>query len=207
METGTTSARVMEDQDDERGTPGWWNSRYLSGDTPWDTGIVPPELHEIVESGLLNPGRAVDMGCGSGLNSRYLARQGFRVVGMDLALSPLAQGYAAAQAAHLPTLFCLADVTAPPLVSLEATFALDIGCFHAVLPEHRTCYVAALASLLASGAHYLLYAFEPQENAEGRSVGIGPETLQLLAPDFSLRWARHGSDQDRPSAWYLFRRR
>ena len=197
----------MEDQDYERGTSGWWNSRYLSGDTPWDTGIVPPELCEMVESGLLTPGRAVDMGCGSGLNSRYLARQGFRVVGMDLALSPLTQGNAAARAANLTPLFCMADVTAPPLVSLGATFALDIGCFHAVLPERRTRYAAALASLLASGAHYLLYAFEPQENAEGRPVGIGPETLQLLAPYFSLRWARHGNDQDRPSAWYLFRRR
>jgi cyclopropane fatty-acyl-phospholipid synthase-like methyltransferase len=149
----------------------------------------------------------MDMGCGSGLNSRFLARQGFRVVAMDLALSPLAQGNAAAQVANLPSFFCMADVTAPPLGSLGATFALDIGCFHAVLPERRTCYEAALARLLASGAHYLLYAFEPQENEEGRSVGIGPETLQSLAPDFSLRWVRHGHDQDHPSAWYLFRRR
>ena len=82
----------MDAPEAERGTPGWWNARYLNGDTPWDTGIVPPEVREVVESGLLTPGWALDLGCGSGLNSRYLARHGFHVIGMDLAFSPLTRG-------------------------------------------------------------------------------------------------------------------
>ncbi len=196
----------MAEQDPERGTPIWWNARYLNGDTPWDTGIVPPEVREVVEGGLLTLGWALDLGCGSGLNSRYLARHEFRVIGLDLALSPLARGAVAARQASLPSCFAMADVTRPPLASLNATFALDIGCFHAVPPERRGDYAAALARLLTRGAYYLLYAFEPWISEERGPVGIGPEIFALLAPHFSLCWARHGHDGDRPSAWYLFRR-
>jgi hypothetical protein len=61
-----------------RGTPEWWNARYLSADAPWDTGIVPPEVVALVKSGEPQPGWALDLGCGSGVTSRYLAECGFR---------------------------------------------------------------------------------------------------------------------------------
>ena len=76
----------------ERGSAAWWEDRYRSGDIPWDTGVVPPEVVSLVSSGLLMPGWALDLGCGSGISSRYLAAHGFRVAGVDLAHSALARG-------------------------------------------------------------------------------------------------------------------
>lgn len=32
----------------ERGSPAWWDTRYLSGDIPWHTGIVPPEVERLI---------------------------------------------------------------------------------------------------------------------------------------------------------------
>ena len=61
----------------ERGSAAWWDARYRSGDIPWDTGIVPPEVVALVESGEPQPGWALDLGCGSGVTSRYLAHTGF----------------------------------------------------------------------------------------------------------------------------------
>ena len=78
----------------ERGSAAWWEDRYRGGDIPWDTGVVPPEVVSLVSSGLLTSGWALDLGCGSGLSSRYLASHGFRVVGVDLAHSALARGTA-----------------------------------------------------------------------------------------------------------------
>ena len=78
----------------ERGSAAWWEDRYRGGDIPWDTGVVPPELVSLVSSDLLTSGWALDLGCGSGLSSRYLASHGFRVVGVDLAHSALARGTA-----------------------------------------------------------------------------------------------------------------
>src|ERR1700681_4661192 len=66
-----------------------FNERYRGGETPWDTGISPPELLEALENppeGL--PRRMLDIGCGSGTNCLTLARRGWHTVGTDFA--PLA---------------------------------------------------------------------------------------------------------------------
>jgi SAM-dependent methyltransferase len=190
----------------EQGSPAWWNDRYLRGDNPWDTGVVPPELQEVVEGGVIGPGWALDMGCGSGLNTRYLAQQGLRMIGLDLALNPLARGARIARQQGVAAYLCLADVTRPPLAAVSAVFALDIGCFHALAADRRAAYVRELAGRLAPGAGYLLYAFEPAVDAEDGPAGIGPAEIAGFAPYFSLRWARHGFDRSRPAAWYYFQR-
>lgn len=40
-----------------------WNLKYLLKKTRWDTGITPPELVEVVETGPVHVGRALDIGC------------------------------------------------------------------------------------------------------------------------------------------------
>ena len=65
----------------------WWNLVYRFGKTPWDTGITPPELRAVVESGQVPPGRALDLGCGTGTNVIYLARHGLEVVGVGNGLN------------------------------------------------------------------------------------------------------------------------
>jgi hypothetical protein len=100
----------------------------------------------------------------------------------------------------------LGDVAAYPVAELQAAFALDIGCFHAVSRDHRAAYAAELARLTRSGAYYLLYTFEPWEAADGGPGGVGPADLSIFGIAFTLVWARHGYDGARPSAWYLFRR-
>src|ERR1700694_3122552 len=57
---------------------------YLLGWKPWDSGMPPPELVEWVEgSRALPPGRALDIGCGTGTNARYLLDHKWQVTGVD----------------------------------------------------------------------------------------------------------------------------
>jgi SAM-dependent methyltransferase len=53
------------------------------GEIPWNS-VQPPELLvELVESGQVKPGRALDLGCGLGNYAIWLAGKGFDVVGVD----------------------------------------------------------------------------------------------------------------------------
>src|SRR5262252_7149723 len=65
-----------------------WNENYEQDFIPWDTGVPEPMLIQVVESGVLPVGRALDVGCGTGTNAIWLAQHGYEVLGVDLA--PLA---------------------------------------------------------------------------------------------------------------------
>ena len=49
---------------------------YRFGTPPW-VQQARPELVELVESGDLRPGRAIDLGCGEGDNAIFLAQRAF----------------------------------------------------------------------------------------------------------------------------------
>src|SRR5207245_443504 len=57
---------------------------YLFGIKPWDSGVPPPELVELIEGpDALKPGRAIDLGCGTGTNCKYRLEHGWDVAGVD----------------------------------------------------------------------------------------------------------------------------
>ncbi|TMK17193.1 MAG: methyltransferase domain-containing protein [Actinobacteria bacterium] len=57
---------------------------YRTGRTPWDTGVTPPEVVDLIEGpAAVAAGRALDLGCGTGTNVRYLAQHGWEATGVD----------------------------------------------------------------------------------------------------------------------------
>lgn len=190
----------------------FWNMRYLFGTPPWDTGITPPEVVEVVESGEVPPGRALDIGCGTGTNAIYLAQHGFDVVGVDVAWLAIRRAKQKARRAGVHVAFYTGDVLklgtpeGPP-VHGPFDFALDIGALHSLERSDREAYAAMLHRVLRVGGLYMLYAWGPREMA-GRLFGLTPEETQaLLGEDFHLRWMRGGEERGSPSYWYLFERR
>lgn len=197
----------MTDQD--RHLPTYWEERYRSADTPWDTGIVPPELHELVDSGLLRPpGVTLDLGCGAGTNVNFLSGLGFMAIGVDLSWLAVAKARSKALAAGLPARFFVGDVAALPLDALGASFALDMGCLHSLSGENRARYAQSLARLVAPGGLYMLYGFDQDTAAADPSHGFAPsEIAARFAPHFQMLWQRPSRQGDRPVAWYLLQRR
>lgn len=189
--------------------PAYWEERYRHRETPWDTGIVPPELHELVHTGQLRPpGVTLDLGCGTGTNVNFLAGLGFTAIGVDLAWRAVAEAQRKALAAGLPARFFAGNVAELPLAHLQACFALDMGCLHSLSGENRQRYTRSLAHLVGPGGLYMLYGFDRDPAAGEEARGFAPgEIAARFAPQFELRWRRPSLQGDRPVAWYLLQRR
>lgn len=187
----------------------FWNLMYLFR-PPWDTGKPLPELVSLVESGRLTPGRAIDLGCGTGTNVIYLAQRGFDAVGVDIAARAIAKARRKAEVAGVRAHFLVADVRdLPPDLGLF-DFALDIGCFHSLREDDRQAYVRSLSRVLRPGGKYLLWTFRRQEGQPGPRFGprgVTPEEVSIaFESSFTIEELRLGQGW-RPTAMYLMRRR
>lgn len=177
----------------------WW---YLFR-PPWDSGIPAPELVRAIAS--LPPGRALDVGCGTGTNVRYLAEHGWQATGIDYAPSAIAQAKRKNKSVAALTTLLVGDVTKMESLPLPGPFdlALDMGCFHSLNAAQHPRYAAGLAHWLKPGAQFLLYAFQPDEAQN--LWGVPREAvLSTFAPHFRLTHYEQG--QGRLSAWYYFER-
>jgi SAM-dependent methyltransferase len=189
----------------------FWNLPYLFGQAPWDTGITPPELVELVGSGHVEPGRAMDIGCGTGTNAIYLAEHGFDVVGVDIAWLAIRRARRKASQAGVAITFYVGEAVklgtkdGPPLDD-PFDLAIDIGCVHGLPASDLPSYAVMLKRALRLGGLYLLYAWGPRKLL-GRDVGFTPDDTQgFLATDFRARWIRGGEERGSTSYWYLFER-
>ncbi|MCI0477855.1 MAG: methyltransferase domain-containing protein [Anaerolineales bacterium] len=177
--------------------------QYLTGKTPWDTNITPPELVQLIEHEHFPRGRALELGCGTGTNALYLAQRGFQVVGIDFASRAINAAKRKAKAAHAQIEFRCADVLAPGTFPQSFDLILDIGCFHALDAAARPRYVYNARQWTHSGAILLMYAFFPRD-MHGRLLGITRDEMEkLFAADFALtNYADDGN-----SAWYRWEKR
>lgn len=111
-------------------------------------------LAEWVSQGRIQPGTALDIGCGNGRNSRFLASKGFTVTGVDL--DSTAIQWAQEQGGD----YVCDSVFDLPLGSYDLIF--DSGCFHHLPPHRRKQYVELVARHLRPGAHFGLTCFRPE---------------------------------------------
>jgi len=79
---------------DERFTAGFWDERYGSATRIW-SGEPNPWL--VREAGDLEPGTALDAGCGEGADSHWLAGRGWRVSAVDVSAVALDRGASSAE--------------------------------------------------------------------------------------------------------------
>lgn len=143
-----------------------WNDCYRDGSLPWDTGRPSSELLQTVAGQTIKPCRALEIGCGTGTNSIWLAEQDFDVTGIDVAPLAIEQAERRARAAGVPARFMVADVLNLPDLGAPFAFFFDRGCYHAVRRSAPDKYASAVARHLASGARGLILtgnAREPHE--------------------------------------------
>ena len=177
---------------------------YWLGRTPWDTGISPPELLEFIETH--KPGRAIDIGCGTGTNIVALARAGWQVTGIDFASRAIRKAKRKVAEAHVQAELYVRDATALYGITGPFDLAFDLGCFHGVLQDCRAEYLDELDRILTLGGFWLLYAFLTAD-ADHAQPGLDEAGIRALTSRFTLLSRRDGFDnRGRSSTWFLFQK-
>lgn len=126
---------------------------------PWEMG-PRQELVDLVQSARISPGRAIDLGCGTGSNAIFLAQHGFQVVGIDYAASAIEKARRKAREANVDVRFLIDDLTGLRNGLGTFDFLLDYGTLDDLQPKDRDLYVENLLRLTHPGSQYLLWCFE-----------------------------------------------
>lgn len=188
---------------------------YRIGFTPWDGHPLAQRLRNLVEgsndTSALPVGSALDLGCGTGDASIYLARHGWKVTGVDFVATALEKARAKARAAGVSIDFVRADVTQLSHAGIGADFPLivDNGCLHNMSDDDRDAYVREVSALAAPDARLLVVAFVPGGRFGVR--GIEPAEMERR---FAATWTMLSAGDEReldrektPARYYLFQRR
>ena len=173
---------------------------------PWDTGISPPELLEFIESH--PPGRAIDLGCGTGTNIVTLARAGWKVTGVDFAPHAIKLARRKLKQAGIQADVKIKDVTRLDGIYGPYDLAFDLGCFHGIAQNRRNQYLEQLNRILAPGGYWLMYGSIRSETGHA-SHGLTEAELTDLSARLNLLSRRDGIDTNQhwSSAWFLFQKK
>jgi cyclopropane fatty-acyl-phospholipid synthase-like methyltransferase len=174
--------------------------RYIVGNTPWDTGVSPPELINFLEEN--PPGRALDLGCGTGTNAITMHNFGWDVIGVDSSYFAIKRAIEKTMCQAREIDFRRLDVSHLKGITGPFDLILDIGCFHALSQKARTRYIQLLKELIHPSGTYLLYTWLKDVESNSEPAPTQDEITEAFSPIFQTISVALGTDHERTSAWY-----
>jgi ubiquinone/menaquinone biosynthesis C-methylase UbiE len=153
------------------------------------------------------PGRAIDIGCGTGTNVVTLARAGWQVTGVDFAPRAIQLARQKVDQAGVQAELLVRDAIRLEGIDDPFDLAFDLGCFHTIPQDGKRRYLQHLQRILAPNGFWLMYGFLKPDAAHA-GPGLGEADLRLLSAQMTLLARRDGFDDksERSSAWFLFQK-
>jgi methyl halide transferase len=185
-----------------------YRERYQSGDTPWDVGRPDFNLIEVVTQKPIPSCRALDIGCGTGDNSIWLAQKRFQVVGTDTSDIAIEKAKEKAAKAKVECDFRRVDFLKNKIGGAPFGFVFDRGCFHSFSSGNdRRRFAENVADHLEENGLWLTIVGNADEHRQGpgppqRTAG---EIVLAVEPYFMvLALASSHFESNRPNpprAW------
>ncbi len=184
-------------------------------DLPWSHAEPTLFLAEICRR--REPGKALDIGCGAGTDSLFLAQQGWDVTSLDFMPKALEYTQQRASAAGVSVTAVEADIAEwePPH---EYELVLDHGLLHNMDPVRYDAYRATVMKALAPGGEFVLLHWHPRFEGQGDGkmgpTRVGRDDIKaFFAPELQERFFAREEFEDLTSvvgggmvqAYYWFR--
>lgn len=156
-----------------------WEERY-GGEQMWSGN---PNGALVAEAGDLAPGRALDVGCGEGADSVWLASRGWDVTALDIAQNAVKQTLAAADAAGSRVTGLVSPFDEAPLD--PGSFDLVSALYPVLWRTPQRSSERRLVDLVAPGGtllfvHHDMSAIPPEHAARQAEMGFDPAELVAL---------------------------
>lgn len=146
----------------------WMYAHLYKKGAPWERHGIGEEVIGLVERGRLDPAthpRVLDLGCGSGATSVYLAERGFDVLGVDF--TPVALERARARAARAGVdgrcRFVPGDLAGAPIAGVDDAGPFDLLVDYSTIDDapgpRRRAMAATVHRLTQHGSLFFLWCF------------------------------------------------
>ena len=140
-----------------------------AGTPPWDIGRPQSAIRSLFEKDEISfEGPILDLGCGTGENSLFLADRGYSVLGVDASPRAIEKAKAKAESRDVAGNIDFRVQDALSLDGLDDEFGvvIDCGLFHVFDDETRRTYVSSLKSAIAPDGHVVILCFSDREPGE-----------------------------------------
>jgi cyclopropane fatty-acyl-phospholipid synthase-like methyltransferase len=174
-----------------------FDQAYRAPFTLWGDIRIPEEVKALAREGA--PRTALELGCGLGRFSGYLARQGLRATGVDFSPVAIAKARERVGQDDVRPEFLVGDVTRLTALSGPFDVSFDVGCFHCLAPQGQRAYVSEVFRLLMPGGTHLIWALDSPPSDQPLSPAA---VTEIFAPGFELKNARQSRRRLARSHWY-----
>jgi SAM-dependent methyltransferase len=149
---------------------------------PWEIGAPQPAMLALLDR--YPPSSPIlDVGCGSGDLSIYLAQLGYQVLGIDFVEKAITNAREKAGTLPPPVKllleFQVADALKPSSLQRQFGAVVDSGFFHLFDSEQCDHLVSEIAHILPPGGHYYLHEFAVDFPVPNLPRQITAEELQV----------------------------
>jgi len=139
-----------------------WNAFYADRERQVPFFINSPDenLVKYAENKLIQPGRALDLGCGPGRNAIYLVSQGWYVDAVDNSPEAIQWAKERAEEASVNVNFHLCNLFDLQIKEAAYDLIYDSGCFHHIPPHRRMSYLALIDTALKPDGAFAITCFK-----------------------------------------------
>jgi len=160
-------------------------------DIPWIYDTPPAILIELVNKGIVKPCRTIDLGCGIGNYSIYLATKGFIVTGIDISSVAIEIAKKNAKEKNARCKFFAANLLSDLSdVGYDYEFAYDWELLHHISPDKRRIYVKNVYNLLKPNGRYISVSFsekDPYFGGQGKTRTTPIGTILYFSSEIELK--------------------
>ncbi|WP_459476917.1 class I SAM-dependent methyltransferase [Clostridium saccharoperbutylacetonicum] len=146
----------LEKRDNE-----WWNKFYSNKEkaVPFFKNNPDENLITYFDRGILKEGKALDIGCGKGRNSIYIAKKGLEVCGVDFSETSIEMANKIATEQGRKVKFSCQSIFDFQSEKENYDFIYDSGCFHHIKPHRREQYLSTILKYLKPNGYFAMICF------------------------------------------------